>query len=48
MLMNRDRGQLLLIDIQEKLAPHVAGGEAVTANCVRLARYARRLDVPVT
>ncbi len=48
MLMNTARGQLLLIDIQERLAPHVAGGEAVTANCARLARYARRLDVPVT
>ncbi len=48
MLMDRGRAQLLLIDIQDRLAPHVAGGEAVTANCARLARYARRLDVPVT
>ncbi|MBN9262001.1 MAG: hydrolase [Hyphomicrobium sp.] len=48
MLMDRDRAQLLLIDIQDRLAPHVAGGEAVTANCARLAQYARRLAVPVT
>lgn len=48
MLMDRDRAQLLLIDIQDRLAPHVAGGEVVTANCARLAQYARRLDVPVT
>lgn len=48
MIMSRSRAQLLLIDIQDRLAPHVAGGEGVTANCARLARYAQRLDVPVT
>lgn len=48
MLIDRRRSQLLLIDIQERLAPHVAGGAAVIANCTRLARYARRLDVPAT
>jgi nicotinamidase-related amidase len=48
MLMDRGRSQLLLIDIQDRLAPHVAGGEMVTANCARLAHYARRLDIPVT
>lgn len=48
MLMDRRRSQLLLIDIQAKLAPHVAHGEAVVGNCTRLARYAGRLGVPVT
>lgn len=48
MLMDRSRSQLLLIDIQDRLAPHVAGGDAVTANCARLAQYARRLGVPST
>jgi nicotinamidase-related amidase len=48
MLMNRSRSQLLLIDIQDKLVPHVADGKAAAANCARLAQYARRLDVPVT
>lgn len=48
MLMSRSRSQLLLIDIQERLVPHVAGGERVTNNCGRLSRYARRLGVPVT
>lgn len=48
MLMDRGRSQLLLIDIQEKLAPHISGGEAVAANCARLVHYARRLDVPIT
>jgi nicotinamidase-related amidase len=48
MLIDRRRSQLLLIDIQSRLAPHVASGDVVTANCVRLARYARRLGVPIT
>lgn len=48
MLIDRGRSQLLLIDIQGKLAPHVANGDAVVANCTRLANYARRLDVPIT
>lgn len=48
MLIDRRRSQLLLIDIQAKLAPHVADGDGVAANCTRLARYARRLGVPTT
>ena len=48
MLIDRRRSQLLLIDIQTKLAPHVANGDAVMANCTRLARYARHLGVPAT
>ena len=48
MLIDRSRSQLLLIDIQAKLAPHVADGQAVVANCTRLARYASRLGVPTT
>ena len=48
MLIDRRRSQLLLIDIQTKLAPHVADGDRVVANCTRLARYARRLGVPAT
>lgn len=48
MLIDRSRSQLLLIDIQSKLAPHVANGDPVVANCTRLAHYARRLGVPIT
>ena len=48
MLAERSRAQLLIIDVQEKLAPHIAGGEAAAANCERLVRYARRLGVPVS
>ncbi|MGE3918725.1 MAG: isochorismatase family protein, partial [Hyphomicrobiaceae bacterium] len=48
MLAERSRAHLMIIDVQERLAPHIAGGEAAAANCVRLVRYARRLGVPVT
>jgi len=48
MLAERHRAQLLIIDVQEKLAPHIADGETTVANCERLVRYARRFDVPVT
>ena len=48
MLAERHRAQLIIIDVQERLAPHVAGGELAVANCRRLALYARHLGVPVT
>ena len=48
MLMQRHRSQLLVIDVQEKLAPHVADQADVVGNCVRLVQYARHLDVPAT
>lgn len=45
---SRSRAQLLIIDVQEKLAPHVDGQVAVIANCRRLIAYAKRLHVPIT
>jgi nicotinamidase-related amidase len=48
MLMNRARGHLLVIDVQTRLAAHVAGAERAIDNCRRLVAYARRLGVPVT
>lgn len=48
MLMQRNRSQLIVIDVQEKLAPHIEGGEQVVADCTRLVRYASRVGVPVT
>lgn len=48
MLADRNRSQLLVIDVQEKLARHIAGHADVVANCARLIRYARRMSVPVT
>ena len=48
MLADRNRAQLLIIDVQEKLVPHIADGNVAAANCLRLVRYARRLGVPIT
>jgi len=48
MLADRDRAQLLIIDVQEKLAPHIADSSVAAANCLRLVRYAGRLGVPIT
>src|SRR3954451_21700990 len=38
---------LLLVDLQQRLMPSIAGGEAVVANARRLAEAARLLEVPV-
>jgi nicotinamidase-related amidase len=48
MLASRSRAQLILVDVQEKLAPHIAGRSAVIGNCQLLVRYAQRLGVPIT
>ena len=48
MLMRRDRSQLLVIDVQERLAPHVEQGADVITNAALLLRYAHRLVVPAT
>jgi nicotinamidase-related amidase len=47
MLMNRDKSVLLVIDVQEKLAPAIHDAERVVAGCVWLAQVARRIGVPV-
>src|SRR5215208_420717 len=38
---------VLLVDLQQRLMPAIAGGEAVVANVRRLAEAARLLGVPV-
>lgn len=48
MFARRSQSQLLLIDIQAKLAPSVDGHERVITNAARLLAYAKRLGVPVT
>lgn len=48
MLLDREVSHLLIIDVQEKLAPAIAGGEVVVGNVQRLIAYAGRLGVPVT
>jgi len=48
MLLNRDKSQLLIVDVQEKLLPAVSGAERVVDRCVRLVRAARTLGIPIT
>lgn len=47
MLMNRDKSVLLVIDVQQRLAPAIHDGERVAANCAWLAGVAQRVGVPV-
>ncbi|MDR2188712.1 MAG: hydrolase [Azonexus sp.] len=46
MLISRENSLLLVVDIQEKLAPAIHQNEIVTANSVRLLRAAGQLAVP--
>lgn len=46
MLIARDNSLLLVIDIQEKLAPAIHDGQTVTTNAVRLLRASAQLAVP--
>jgi len=48
MLADRARAHLMIIDVQDRLAPHIDGGEQAARNCERLVRYARRLGIPIT
>lgn len=47
MLMHADRSTLLMIDVQERLFPHMQDAAPILENCVWLARVARRLHVPI-
>ena len=48
MLLSRDKSQLLIIDVQEKLLPAMSDPERVVERCVRLVRAARTLEIPIT
>ena len=48
MLITRDKSQLLIIDVQEKLIEAISGKDRVIDRCVRLVRAARALGVPIT
>ena len=47
MLLDREECFLLVVDVQERLAPAVLRSEEVVANAERLVRAAARLEVPV-
>jgi isochorismate hydrolase len=48
MLISRDKSQLLIVDVQEKLLPAMADPERVVASCVRLVKGAHTLGIPIT
>ena len=48
MLLSRDKSQLLIIDVQEKLLPAMSDPERVVERCIRLVRAARALEIPMT
>jgi len=47
MLMERSKCSLLVVDVQARLLPAIAEGDAVLKNCIWLAGVARRLGVPI-
>lgn len=47
MLLEKDKSCLLLVDVQEKLAPLVKEYDAVLARCEWLLRLAHSLNVPI-
>ncbi len=47
MLLSARRSILLVVDVQERLAPAIDGGEAATARAGIMVLAARRLGVPV-
>jgi len=47
MLIDARNSALLVVDVQGKLVPAIAGWQAVLENIVWLIRVARRLDLPV-
>ena len=46
-MLQKEKSCLLLVDVQEKLAPHVLDPDNLVANCQWLMRLASELDVPM-
>lgn len=44
----RDKTQLLVVDIQQRLTPSIADGDTVVAQIVRMCRAAREFELPIT
>jgi nicotinamidase-related amidase len=47
MLLQKEKSCLIVIDVQEKLAPHVAHIDKLISSCQWLMRLATELDVPL-
>jgi nicotinamidase-related amidase len=48
MLLSRDKSQLLVVDVQDKLLSAISGKDRVVDRCVRLVLAARKLGIPIT
>ena len=46
-MLDRSDTVLVVIDFQEKLLPKILGAENITAQAIKLIRFARGLDLPV-
>lgn len=46
-MLNRNRALLLVVDFQERLMPKIPVADEVTAQAVRLIRFAKKLELPV-
>jgi nicotinamidase-related amidase len=47
MLMSADRSTLVIVDVQDRLAPAIHEGQSIVDNCIWLAQVAARVGVPV-
>ena len=44
--LQKERVRFLMVDIQEKLFPHISDGDEIAANSLRLLASARLMDIP--
>lgn len=48
MLLERQRSQLLVVDFQDRLTPHIEDHDKIVRNAAVLLTAAQKLDIPVT
>ncbi|MEM7192134.1 MAG: hydrolase [Pseudomonadota bacterium] len=48
MLLSREKSQVLIVDVQDKLLAAIDGADRIIDRCVRLVHAARKLGVPIT
>ena len=46
-LLDQESTVLVFVDVQQRLLQHIHGRETVLENCIRLARFAHVLELPV-
>ena len=48
MLLTRDKSQLLIVDVQDRLLDAMSAKSRLVQRCVRLVQAAKALDIPIT